>query len=141
MAVQKRTLLAFELGFDPASTTCEFRCQSEPRFRINFEPLDTAKHEGGERLSKVTGWLNASSEITALLAPVDDEIAASGRNDARTRCLRGHIALCTAGQAKYLNNIVEQDHRALKRVTDPMMGFKSFWSAQKLIAGSRPCTW
>ena len=38
-------------------------------------------------------------------------------------------------QSKYLNIIVEQDHRAVKRVTDPMMGFKSFWSAQKLIAG------
>jgi transposase-like protein len=38
-------------------------------------------------------------------------------------------------QCKYLNNIVEQDHRAVKRVTDPMLGFKSFWSAQKLIAG------
>ena len=23
----------------------------------------------------------------------------------------------------------------MKRITDPMMGFKSFWSAQKLIAG------
>ena len=38
-------------------------------------------------------------------------------------------------QSKYLNNIVEQDHRAVKRITNPMMGFKSFWSAQKLIAG------
>jgi transposase-like protein len=38
-------------------------------------------------------------------------------------------------QSKYLNNIVEQDHRAVKRITAPMLGFKSFWSAQKLIAG------
>ena len=38
-------------------------------------------------------------------------------------------------QSKYLNNIVEQAHRAVKRITNPMMGFKSFWSAQKLIAG------
>lgn len=29
-------------------------------------------------------------------------------------------------QSKYLNNIVEQDHRAVKRVTDQMLGFKSF---------------
>ena len=29
-------------------------------------------------------------------------------------------------QAKYLNNIVEQDHRAIKRMTRPMLGFKSF---------------
>ena len=38
-------------------------------------------------------------------------------------------------QCKYLNNIVEQDHRAVKRVTAPMLGFKSFWSARKLLAG------
>ena len=38
-------------------------------------------------------------------------------------------------QNKYPNNIVEQDHRAVKRVTQPMLGFKSFWSARILIAG------
>jgi transposase-like protein len=38
-------------------------------------------------------------------------------------------------QSKYLNNLVEQDHRSVKRITGPMLGFKSFWSAQKLIAG------
>ena len=38
-------------------------------------------------------------------------------------------------QNKYLNNLVEQDHRAVKRVTGPMLGFKSFWSARILIAG------
>lgn len=38
-------------------------------------------------------------------------------------------------QNKYLNNIVEQDHRAIKRITRPMLGFKSFWSAQIIIAG------
>jgi len=32
-------------------------------------------------------------------------------------------------QVKYLNNIVEQDHRAIKRVTRPMLNFKSFRSA------------
>jgi len=38
-------------------------------------------------------------------------------------------------QSKYLNNIVEQDHRAIKRITRPMLGFKSFWSARIIIAG------
>ena len=37
-------------------------------------------------------------------------------------------------QCKYLNNIVEQDHRAIKRITRPMLGFKSFWSARIIIA-------
>lgn len=39
-------------------------------------------------------------------------------------------------QNKYLNNnIVEQDHRAIKRIIRPMLGFKSFWSARIIIAG------
>jgi len=33
------------------------------------------------------------------------------------------------------NNIVEQDHRAVKRVVRPMMGFKSFRSAEATRAG------
>ena len=36
-------------------------------------------------------------------------------------------------QVKYLNNIVEQDHRAVKRVTRPMLGFKSFDTAQDTL--------
>ncbi len=38
-------------------------------------------------------------------------------------------------QAKYLNNIVEQDHRAIKRKIRPMLGFKSFWSASVTLVG------
>jgi putative transposase len=38
-------------------------------------------------------------------------------------------------QVKYLNNIVEQDHRAIKRVTRPMLGFKSFRAAANVLAG------
>jgi transposase-like protein len=36
---------------------------------------------------------------------------------------------------KYLNNIVEQDHRAVKRVTRPMLGFKAFDAAQDTLVG------
>ena len=38
-------------------------------------------------------------------------------------------------QVKYLNNIVEQDHRAIKRITKPMLGFKSFYAAKNVLAG------
>ncbi len=38
-------------------------------------------------------------------------------------------------QCKYLNNLIEQDHRAVKRLTRPMLGFKSFWAAQNTLAG------
>src|SRR6266446_9652501 len=36
---------------------------------------------------------------------------------------------------KYLNNIVEQDHRGVKRITRPMLGFKSFDAAQSTLVG------
>src|SRR5882724_12014157 len=35
----------------------------------------------------------------------------------------------------YLNNIVEQDHRGVKRVTRPMLGFKAFGAAQGTLVG------
>lgn len=38
-------------------------------------------------------------------------------------------------QVKYLNNIVEQDHRAIKRIIKPRLGFKSFYSAKNILAG------
>ncbi|AHF06977.1 transposase [Desulfitobacterium metallireducens DSM 15288] len=38
-------------------------------------------------------------------------------------------------QIKYLNNIVDQDHRFIKRIVKPMLGFKSFKSACSTISG------
>jgi len=38
-------------------------------------------------------------------------------------------------QSKYLNNIVEKDHRFIKRITRPMLGFKPFHSAAATLAG------
>src|SRR5215471_6064517 len=43
-----------------------------------------------------------------------------------------HIAI---RQVKYLNNIVEQDHRAVKRIPRPMLGFKAFEAAQDTLVG------
>ena len=38
-------------------------------------------------------------------------------------------------QVKYLNNIVEQDHRFIKKRTRPTLGFKNFDSASARITG------
>jgi transposase-like protein len=38
-------------------------------------------------------------------------------------------------QKKYLNNVVEQDHRAIKRRTRPMLGFKNFRCARIILGG------
>jgi putative transposase len=39
------------------------------------------------------------------------------------------------GQSRYLNNRVEQDHRAIKRQIRPMLGFKSTISARVTLGG------
>lgn len=38
-------------------------------------------------------------------------------------------------QGKYLNNLVEQDHRFIKRVTKPGLGFGSFNTARRTLRG------
>jgi transposase-like protein len=38
-------------------------------------------------------------------------------------------------QVTYLNNMVEQDHRAVKRVTRPILGFQSFAAAHDTLVG------
>jgi len=46
-----------------------------------------------------------------------------------------HKTAIVIRQCKYLNNVVEQDHRAVKRLTRPMLGCKSFWAARCTIIG------
>jgi transposase-like protein len=38
-------------------------------------------------------------------------------------------------QVKYLNNLIEQDHRFIKRLTNPGLGFASFNTARRTIRG------
>lgn len=47
----------------------------------------------------------------------------------------GNGRIIGARQVKYLNNILEQDHRFIKCISGPMMGFKAFHSAAATIAG------
>jgi putative transposase len=49
--------------------------------------------------------------------------------------LAGLISLVEIFQVKYLNNLIEQDHRFIKKITKPMMGFKAFHSAKATIDG------
>ena len=49
--------------------------------------------------------------------------------------LAGLISFVEILQVKYLNNLIEQDHRFIKKITKPMMGFKAFHSAKATIDG------
>jgi transposase-like protein len=46
----------------------------------------------------------------------------------------------TLRQVKYLNNIVEQDHRRVKRLVRPGLGFGSFRTARQTLAGYEAMT-
>ena len=60
----------------------------------------------------------------------------SGANTAAIESIKADACVdILMRQNKYHNNIVEQDHRAIKRITRPILGFKSFWSARIIIAG------
>jgi transposase, IS6 family len=38
-------------------------------------------------------------------------------------------------QCKFLNTIVEQDHRRIRRLIRPGLGFGGFWTARRTLAG------
>lgn len=69
----------------------------------------------------------------------------SGANKASMDTISLHLALLFimsgmffqihVRQIKYLNNIVEQDHRFIKKITKPMKGFKAIHSADASLAG------
>jgi transposase-like protein len=69
---------------------------------------------------------------------VPDKITIDG-SDANAAAITSyndeHGTAIAIRQIKYLNNIVEQDHRGVKRVTRPMLGFKAFNAAQNTLTG------
>lgn len=76
--------------------------------------------------------------VNASGKPEKVTIDKSGTNNAALKLLNKNLKeedKIEIRQIKYLNNIVEQDHRFIKRITKPMMGFKSFESAQATLAG------
>ena len=84
-----------------------------------------------------------SSSVPLATNGVPDRIAIdeSGANFAGLQSLNVILKFTGFGriigivQSKYLNNIVEQDHRFIKRITRPMLGFKAFHSAAATLAG------
>jgi putative transposase len=69
-------------------------------------------------------------------APEKVTIDKSGSNVAALEAMNaGRGKGIVVRQVKYLNNIVEQDHRAIKRRTRPMLGFKDFRCARILLSG------
>jgi len=60
----------------------------------------------------------------------------SGANTAALDALNDELGVdIEVRQIKYLNNLVEQDHRAIKRIVRHMMGYKFFRSARVTLQG------
>src|SRR5262249_19469063 len=111
----------------------------------------------GQRASPYPAVDQAGHTIDFLLPPQRDQEAAeaflrkairsgqlpekitidqSGANTAAIKQYnKTHKTAIVIRHCKYLNNIVEQDHRGVKRVANPMLGFKSFCAARCTIAG------
>src|SRR5438067_13723020 len=63
-------------------------------------------------------------------------IDGSAANEAAIKSYKEeHGTAIAIRKIKYVNNIVEQDHRGVKRVTRPMLGFKSSEAAQGTLVG------
>jgi transposase-like protein len=68
--------------------------------------------------------------------PAKVTIDQSGANTAALEALIEETgAKIEIRQSKYLNNRVEQDHRSVKRLVRPMLGFNSFHSARVTLSG------
>ena len=64
----------------------------------------------------------------------------SGANTAAIESVKADACVdIVMRQNKYLNNIVEQDHRAIKRITRPMMGSSHFGAPGSSSLESKPC--
>ena len=74
---------------------------------------------------KVT--IDKSGANTTALEGLNQEQKVAGKPEVQIR------------QIKYLNNLVEQDHRGIKRRTKPMLGFQRFKTARRALKGVELC--
>ena len=68
--------------------------------------------------------------------PAKVTIDKSGANTAALEALQEETGqVIEIRQSKYLNNLIEQDHRSVKRIVRPMLGFKAFHAAKGTLQG------
>jgi len=91
------------------------------------------EHSAKRFFNKAIGYSCKPEKIT---------IDKSGSNNAALKSINKSLpesGKIEIRQIKYLNNIVESDHRFIKRITKPMMGFKEFDSASATLVGIELC--
>jgi putative transposase len=95
---------------------------------IDFLLTEHRDKEAALRFLKKAIRRNGLPETMTIDGSDANEAAIKSYNEAHGTTIR-------IRQGKYLNNIVEQDHRAVKRVTRPRLGVKSFEAAQGTLVG------
>ena len=105
-----------------------YRAVDKPGQTIDFLLTEHRDKEAALRFLKKAIRRNGLPETITIDGSDANEAAIKSYNEA-------HGTAIIIRQVKYLNNIVEQDHRAVKRVTRPMLGFKSYDAAEGTLAG------
>ena len=94
-----------------------------------------------ERRNTAAATLFFAKALASSGIPLRIVIDKSGANGAGTKEVNKILkrfscpTKITTVRSKYLNNMIEQDHRFIKRRTRPMLGFKSFSSAAATLEG------
>ena len=102
-------------------------------YGVSYRDLEEIMVERGVKVDHATlnRWVIDYSPLIAAEAKKHKRpVASSWRMDEA-----GLICFIEICQVKYLNKLIEQDHRFIKKITKPMMGFKAFHSAQATIEG------
>src|ERR1700722_3553271 len=115
-------------------------CSDQGHLEVSVSRGRQGRRHGGLPVDGQTGSQGGAAFLTqgdrTERYPRKITIDKSGANTAAIESYnKDHEAGIEIRQAKYLNNIVEQDHRAVKRLARPMLGFKSFRSAQVTLTG------
>ncbi len=108
-------------AIDKNGGTIDFMLSSKRNYQAacNFLKNALKKTRVNERLLKIT------TDKHPCYAPAIQALK-------KEKLLKPHVE---HRQTRYLNNIIESDHRRIKRRTRPMMGFKSLVSAKRVIKG------
>jgi len=116
---------------------------------IRRGPFDQAPwHSRGLPEAVVGGLPHRGRSRTAATGPQADALSCRGHGRSRSTAVNRVIWVCAGFRrekhrwkyvlvrtSRYLNNVVEQDHRAIKGRCRPMLSFKSYRSAALTLAG------
>ena len=83
----------------------------------------------------LVGWINLTTRSNELAVEIINRELDLQKKLTYPECCGPLKPTINYTKVKYCNNILEQDHRRIKIITNPMKGFKSFNSAVSTIAG------